>query len=153
MTITAVQVLDPIPHSSTWIERAGCTNLECVFDDEKRAQEAVGACRRCPVMQECRSWAVANAVHGVAGAMTAGQRRRWREARNLREPLASADHVMPPEIAIADRQHPRSKTPAVLDAVRRWTDLGLSGREIAERLDVTRRTVVRLRGRSLDRAA
>lgn len=153
MTITAVQVLDPPPHTSTWLHRAGCTNLSAVFDDESREPEAVAACRRCPVMQECRSWAVSNAVHGVAGAMTAEQRTRWREARDMREPVLSADEFMPPEIANADRQRPRTKSPAVLDAVRRWTDLGLSGREIAERLDVTRRTVVRLRGRCLDRAA
>lgn len=153
MTITAVQVLDPVPRTSTWLDRAGCGNLTHVFDDERRAAEAVTACRRCPVMQECRSWAVANAVHGVAGAMTAEQRRRWRAARGLREPVLSADEFMPPEIASADRQRPRTKSPAVLDAVRRWTELGLSGREIAERLDVTRRTVVRLRGRCLDRAA
>ncbi|HEV2889163.1 MAG TPA: WhiB family transcriptional regulator [Frankiaceae bacterium] len=153
MTITAVQVLDPVPHTATWLDRAGCTDLERLFDDESRAAEAVSTCRRCPVMQECRSWAVSNAVHGVAGAMTAEQRRRWRQERGLPEPVASVDHFMPPEIANADRQRPRSKSPAVLDAVRRWTDLGLSGREIAERLDVTRRTVVRLRNRSLDRAA
>lgn len=153
MTITAVQVLDPAPHTSTWLDRAGCADIQVVFDDESREPEAVAACRRCPVMQECRSWAVSNAVHGVAGGMTDEQRRRWREARDLREPVLSADEFMPPEIANADRQRPRTKSPAVLDAVRRWTDLGLSGRAIAERLDVTRRTVVRLRGRSLDRAA
>lgn len=152
MTITAVQVLDPVPPTATWIGRAGCTSLEPLFDDESRADEAVAACRRCPVMQECRSWAVSNAVHGVAGAMTDEQRRRWREVRGLPEPVV-ADHFMPPEIANADWQRPRTKSPAVLDAVRRWTDLGLSGREIADRLDVTRRTVVRLRGRCLDRAA
>jgi Transcription factor WhiB len=75
-----------------WADRALCRELPHeAFFDARMATVAVAACRRCPVMDECRHWTdqtegrtPLNALAGVFGAETPRQRyRRRRDERRL----------------------------------------------------------------------
>ncbi|MGW2635686.1 WhiB family transcriptional regulator [Streptomyces sp. NPDC001348] len=45
-------------------------------------EQARSICRRCPVLHECRAWALRNGEYeGVWGGLTAGQRRALSPAR------------------------------------------------------------------------
>lgn len=84
---------------TAWMADAACRGMDpdLFFPEGRGADtgtlvaEAKAVCRRCPVMQECRDYAVAeNIVHGVWGGLSPrgrrglrveGQRRSRREAR------------------------------------------------------------------------
>ncbi|GHD43003.1 WhiB family transcriptional regulator [Streptomyces galbus] len=56
------------------------------------ARAAMAVCRRCPVLLDCRSWAVEHGEDdGIWGATTAAQRRALRRAGG--DTLASPVHV------------------------------------------------------------
>lgn len=116
-----------------------------MFGDENRADEAAALCRRCPVLRQCRSWALLNAVDGVAGGMTADERMTWRKEKGVAEPTLTAEDFVPAEVVSAGTRWGRGRSDAILRAVEQWTANGESGRQIATRLGVTRRTVSRLR--------
>jgi WhiB family redox-sensing transcriptional regulator len=47
-----------------------------------QVEEAKAVCRRCPVMQECRQWALETGQeHGVSGGLSEGERRRLKRQR------------------------------------------------------------------------
>ena len=50
---------DPL---SAWVKWAACAGRPAMFDDPERANEALRLCARCPVLVECRLWALLNAV-------------------------------------------------------------------------------------------
>ena len=137
---------------SAWVNRAACAGRTSLFDDATRSDEAVAVCARCPVLRQCHTWALLNAVDGVAGGMTAKARTAWRTANGIREPRVSLDDFLPIEVVGIDFRKRLGRSDAVLGAVARWTENGESGRQIADRLRVTRRTVNRLRASCRQRA-
>lgn len=139
------------PYSS-WVRRARCVGQSATFGDESRADEAVAICSRCPVMRQCRSWALLNAVDGVAGGMTPEERSAWRDENGVAEPTLTAEDFIPAEVVSAGTRWGRGRSDAILRAVAQWTENGESGRQIATRLGVTRRTVNRLRATCRERA-
>lgn len=132
------------PYTS-WVRRACCAGQAAVFDNESRADEAAAMCGRCPVLRQCRSWALRNAVDGVAGGMTAEERTAWRNENGMTEPTVTAEDFVPAEVVSVGIKWGRGRSDAILRAVEQWTANGESGRQIATRLGVTRRTVSRLR--------
>jgi DNA-binding NarL/FixJ family response regulator len=118
-----------------------------LFDDHALAAEARAVCERCSVLRECRRWALTNAVDGVAGGMTVAAREAWRRARGVPEPQITVEDVMPLLVVSADRRWGRGRSEAILSAVAELTAQGETARQIAARLDVTRRTVCRLRAK------
>jgi WhiB family redox-sensing transcriptional regulator len=133
-----------------WQRRAACAGRPAMFDDEERTGEALRLCARCPVLAECRTWALSTVVAGVAGGMTEGSRAAWRERLGLPEPVVSIADFLPLAVASADQRWGKGRSQAILRAVAERTAHGQSGRDIADELGVTRRTVVRLRGRCRD---
>jgi hypothetical protein len=132
------------PYSS-WVRRARCAEQSAVFGDEERTDEALATCGGCAVRRQCRRWALANAVEGVAGGMTAAERVAWRKEAGEAEPVVTVEDFLLAEVVSIDRTWGRGRSEAILNAVERWTRDGESGRQIAMRLGVTRRTVSRLR--------
>lgn len=108
-------------------------------------------CGRCPVLRHCRAWALHNAVDGVAGGMTADERTAWRNENGVTEPTLTAEDFVPAEVVSAGTRWGRGRSDAILRAVEQWTANGESGRQIATRLGVTRRTVSRLRATCRER--
>lgn len=138
------------PYAS-WVGRASCTGRAAVFGDPSRNDEPLATCAACPVLRQCRRWALRNAVDGVAGGMTAAERAAWRREHGEPEPVVSVEDFLRTEVVSADRTWGRGRSGAILTAVARWTDDGHTAREIGLRLGVTRRTVNRLRATCRER--
>lgn len=136
---------------SSWLHRAACSGRSALFDDAARVEDARAVCQRCPVLRDCRAWALANAVDGVAGGMTAAERTARRRSHGIAEPQVTVEEFMPLFVVGTDRRWGRGRCEAILDAVAELTAQGETAREIALRLDVTRRTVCRLRARCRQR--
>ena len=66
-----------------WMERGNCVSVDPeLFFPHKGAsvRQAKGVCRRCDVVSECLTWALATpGVGGVAGGATARERQRMRK--------------------------------------------------------------------------
>ena len=146
--ITSGHDLEPY---ASWVRRARCAGQAAVFGDDSRADEATAICGRCPVLRQCRAWALRNAVDGVAGGMTADERVAWRRENGMTEPTLTAEDFVPAEVVGAGIKWGRGRSEAILRAVEQWTANGESGRAIASRLGVTRRTVSRLRATCRER--
>jgi hypothetical protein len=116
-----------------------------VFADDARTDDALAICGVCSVRRQCRRWALANAVEGVGGGMTATHRATWRKEAGEPEPIVTIEDFLLAEVISIDRTWGRGRSEAILNAVEHWTNDGESGRQIATRLGVTRRTVSRLR--------
>ncbi len=140
--VTAPTLIKP----GSWVRRAACSDHNALFDDPKRATEAMGVCAECPVLADCRAWALRHAVDGVAGGLTAAARRRWRKDNRVKEPTLSAADFLPLDVTIKDTASgPASRSEAILTAVAEWTRQGETQRQIATRLSCTTRQVARLR--------
>ena len=140
---------DPL---SAWVRWAACAGRPAMFDDAERANEALRLCGRCPVLIECRLWALLNAVHGVAGGMTEGARAAWRENVGFDEPEVTIADFLPLAVAGADQGWGLGRSDVILRAVAERTANGQTAREIADELGVTRRTIERLKKASRSRA-
>ena len=130
-----------------WERRAACAGRSAMFDDAARTGEALRLCARCPVLAQCRTWALTTAVAGVAGGMTEGSRAAWREKHGFREPAATLADFLPLDVASVDQGWGKGRSAVILRAIAERTANGQSGGEIADELGVTRRTVCRLRAR------
>ena len=94
---------------TAWVRRAACAGRPAMFDNPERMDDALRLCARCPVLTECRLWALTNAVHGVAGGMTEGSRTAWRETQGMPEPVVSiADFFPLPVLAAGPGLRPRA---------------------------------------------
>lgn len=135
-----------VTSAAQWERHAACAGRSAMFDDDARIGEALRLCARCPVLVECRTWALSTAVAGVAGGMTESTRIEWREKHGFREPVATIAEFLPLDIASADHgRWGKGRSEVILRAVAERTARGCSAREIADDLGVTRRTVQRLR--------
>lgn len=135
-----------------WVRQAACAGRPAMFDNPERTNDALRLCARCPVLTECRVWALRNAVHGVAGGMTATARSAWRENQRIREPVVTIADFLPLAVAGADQGWGLGRSDAVMRAVAERSAKGQSARDIADELGVTPRTVVRLRASTRSRA-
>lgn len=147
--LTSVQTAEK-PYSS-WVRRAHCAGRVAVFEDALRVGDAMAVCAVCPVRRECRRWALANVVDGVAGGMTVADRVAWRKEAGVTEPTVTVEDFLAADVVSARTAWGRGRSAAILSAVARWTDDGHSARDIGTRLGVTRRTVVRLRASCRER--
>lgn len=97
-------------------------------------QRAVAACSaNCPMLTQCREWALTVPVFGVAGGLTQEQRERA---------TGRASYTVVPVTVRGSRGKIRD------DLVERWTDQGLTAKQIAEYMHATERTINRARARS-----
>lgn len=78
-----------------WAKWADCIDRPAAFDDLRRMGEARRKCARCPVLRECRDWALRNAVYGVAGGMTPAARAEWRRTHRIPEPVVTIADFLP----------------------------------------------------------
>lgn len=114
------------------------------MQDPDQQEIARYVCFGCPRMYACREWAFRTDVDGVCGGTTPAEREQWR--RYAHQPLPHVDLHLPLEVIAHDtaRQGRRTRNPELLDAITRLSRV-LSGSEIAQRLGITERTVVRYR--------
>ena len=83
-----------------WREKAACADLfvdpEAFFPndtDEKGIAAAKAICRECPVLQECRDWAIgAVGDYGIFGGLTGDERKKIRR-NSTRKPQTSTRTV------------------------------------------------------------
>jgi WhiB family redox-sensing transcriptional regulator len=55
-----------------------------------QVETAKTICRRCPVLEQCRAWAIPHQPYGIAGGMTEDERRRARRQENQPSQRAAA---------------------------------------------------------------
>jgi hypothetical protein len=145
---TAVPFAAPVGQSKpyrSWVRQAACAGKSDVFEQPDRTADALGICGRCPVLGDCRQWALEHAVAGVAGGLTAAAREGWRQARGVPEPIVELDDFLTPDVNLDDFGNRAIRRPSVLRAVAQWTEEGESARQIASRLACSSRRVQRLR--------
>ncbi len=99
-------------------------------------RRALSVCRVCPVLDACRSWAIVEQPHGIAGGMTEDERRRARQAMPCRTGRAEVPAVVPGPSLRTDRA-------PVIAAGRTALTAGVDRGDVARALGVTRRTVDR----------
>lgn len=99
-------------------------------------RRALSVCRVCPVVAACRSWAIVEQPHGIAGGTTEDERRRARRVMPRR-----AGRVEGP--ALVPGPSPRTDRAPVIAAGRTALTAGADRGDIARTLGVTRRTVDR----------
>ena len=80
----------PVAAAGDWRDEAGCASVdpELFFPTatggrELARQEATAkaVCRRCPVIEQCRQWAMSELPHGIAGGLTETERAGLRNGR------------------------------------------------------------------------
>lgn len=102
-------------------------------------QRAVAACSaNCPMLAQCREWALNVSVFGVAGGLTQEQRERA---------TGKSSYSVLPVTARGSRGKIRD------DLVEHWTSQGLTAKQIAKYIQSTERTVNRARARSRSASA
>ena len=87
---------EPPKPAGEWVQHAACIGQTMVYDtfgahytkitraDREMERKALATCERCPVMIQCRGWALQPtepAVDHVAGGMTPRQRAEWRRRK------------------------------------------------------------------------
>ncbi|GAA4989138.1 hypothetical protein GCM10025792_41700 [Pseudonocardia tropica] len=123
----ACRVVDPELFFPTAVNGAALAAAE---------RRALAVCRECPVVADCRSWAVVEQPHGIAGGLTEDERRRARRAMPRRAGRAEVPAVVPGPSLRTDRA-------PVIAAGRTALTAGADRGDIARVLGVTRRTVDR----------
>jgi len=82
-------LLSVTPGEPSWLDDAVCsqTDPEAFFPGEGGSNAvAKKICLACPVMLACRTWAVKTGQeHGIWGAMSVRERRRWAEENGITE--------------------------------------------------------------------
>ena len=140
--------VDPSPgrgEELDWRARAACREVDpelffptatagvALAVEERRA---LSVCAGCPVLAACRTWAVAEQPHGVAGGLTEDERRRARRTT----PRRAGRTVLP---AVVLGPSPRTDRAPVIAAGQTALTAGADRGDIAHTLGVTRRTVDR----------
>lgn len=103
---------------------------------EAAERRALSVCAVCPVLAACRSWAVVEQPHGIAGGLTEDERRRARRATPRRAGRAERPVVVPGPSLRTDRAPVIAAGHAALTA-------GVDRGDVARTLGVSRRTVDR----------
>lgn len=127
-----------------WAKQADCIGRPEAFDDLRRTGEALRKCATCPVLRDCRDWALHNAVYGVAGGMTPSARAQWRRAHRIPEPVVTLADFLPLDIAVADQGRGLGRSEVIMRAIAQRAAEAQTARDIADELGVTTRTIERL---------
>jgi len=136
-----------------WAKQADCIGRPEAFDDLRRTGEALRKCATCPVLRDCRDWALRNAVYGVAGGMTPSARAQWRRAHRVPEPVVTLADFLPLDIAVADQGRGLGRSDVIMRAIAQRAADGQTARDIAAELGVTTRTIERLMATSTSGAS
>lgn len=121
-----------------WADLGACAGMDPELfhpvDDggDAVSERASAACRRCPVIAECRDWALHHEAVGYWGGLTEKARRRLRRILGITDPAALGRDEVHDEVT--------GLTPPLSEL-----DLGRSAREVAAAAGVSTRTVVRHR--------
>lgn len=123
------KALDIDIEDDEWVRLESAEQYARLQAKQSAEAKAVAACGTCPLLDECRSWALAakDTVYGVVGGLTQEERTGGNTVREivtdptLRGPLGQ----------VRD------------DLIERWSKAGLSNKAIAERLGCNVRTVER----------
>ncbi|MFI8584620.1 WhiB family transcriptional regulator [Pseudonocardia alni] len=148
MEVGEMFTVDPGPvrgEELDWRARAACRDVDpelffptpidgaALVAEERRAPSV---CRVCPVLAACRSWAIVEQPHGIAGGLAEDERRRARQTKPRRTGRAEVPAVVP-------GPSPRTDRAPVIAAGRTALTAGADRDDIARTLGVTRRTVDR----------
>lgn len=148
MEVGEMFTVDPSPvpgEELDWQARAACRDVDpelfCPVAVNGAAlvaaeRRALSVCRACPVMDACRSWAIVEQPHGIAGGLTEDERRRARRTMPRRTGRAEVPAVVP-------GPSPRTDRAPVIAAGHTALTAGADRGDIARTLGVTRRTVDR----------
>lgn len=97
--------------TGAWRERSHCKGLTYFFfpvvsryrpdgsvvidryKTNQNTEHAKAICRECPVREECLLWAIVYLPQGVAGGLTARERRKLRKRLHLPDPVDDLDEV------------------------------------------------------------
>lgn len=88
--VPQVARIEPSPagHPMAWADAAACTGMDpalfYIERGEAIAEEVVATCRTCPVLAECRSWALAHEKYGYWAGLSERGRRRLRRTLGIR---------------------------------------------------------------------
>jgi hypothetical protein len=135
-----------------WRARAGCrtSDPEVFFpvaeygvELEQAVARAKRICAGCPVVAECRAWAIEALPHGIAGAMTEDERRDARRARPARRVSACSSAAAESWAPIGAQRLPRRLRGPVIAAGKAALAEGVPRDQVAAEFEVTRRTVDR----------
>lgn len=124
-------LLDVALDSEEFVQLSGAEQHAQVARKQAVERECVVACQGCPMLQECREWALGTQVHGVAGGLTESQR----AAANGEPSLDQALMVTNAGDLVVLRDH----------QIHAMTVQGYSTSAIADALEVDERTVQRRR--------
>jgi hypothetical protein len=113
-----------------WISLPREAQFERLASKQAAEQRAVAACGACPLIEQCAKWAMemGQDVFGVVGGLTQDQRPNHETVNYITDPTERG-----PLGQVRD------------DLIQRWTEAGLSTKEIANRLGCNVRTVERRR--------
>jgi WhiB family redox-sensing transcriptional regulator len=153
----ADQVTDvPYYDVVTWSASAACRDVdpELFFPDDDtppdapQVAEARAVCAWCPVLAQCREWAIVHKVaDGIWGGLDAAARQvEWRRRDKTRR--ERGDTMRGPAIEAGAVVRDLSEVPERMATVVRLTWAGRTGSEVAEVTGLTKRTVVRWRARA-----
>lgn len=129
----------PASDTAAWLPFALCRGLPLVWwfpkgGDAGRRGKRV--CAVCPVTEQCREWATVERIgSGTWGGSSPSERRAAWKARAR----SRSARGVPPDLAAV---------PQRMRDVVRMTRSGMSGKEVAQDLGVTERTVSRIRTRA-----
>lgn len=134
---------DRLPHQDirAWGPFAACRDQDTerwfpASDDPEGGREGREFCGRCPVMTQCREYAIATGIdYGTWGGMSANARKKERR-RRAQVAKTTADPAGAPT------------APAGLQRVVSLTCQGMTASEIASLVELSKRSVVRLRARA-----
>lgn len=148
--------------TNEWKNDAACdfwsTDVDLSTVDHRSSADEVDAARAvcigCPVLVQCRQWALRADVSGMCGAMTEAERKVWQARHHLHPSVVDLIDVTPAHqltaTILAGLPSPGQGDlhPRVREVVVRMTHAGLTADDIVTRLDrsdVTHRTVNYLR--------
>ena len=76
-----------LPPTQPWRAKANCKGMDrdIFYPEDGRVHElAERICTACPVLDDCREYAILHETHGIWGATGEKQREMIRERRNIR---------------------------------------------------------------------
>jgi hypothetical protein len=141
-----------VPVADRWLDAAACAGRPEAFDvdtDDVAAPSALAICTTCPVLEDCRRYALSHDVSGVCGGLTRTQRVRLQEAHVAR--LSGSAQFLPTDVVAIDEfdltGHRRRGHGTAANRARHvamLADRGYPASQIADVMGLTVRSVNRL---------
>ncbi|WP_082375743.1 WhiB family transcriptional regulator [Pseudonocardia sp. HH130629-09] len=143
-------MVGPVDHG--WRAHAACRTADPetffpVAENGPELDRAVATAKRicagCPVLAECRAWAIEALPHGIAGAMTEHERHHARRTRPPRRVTACSGGASTTRTPVGASRLPRRLRGPVIAAGQAALADGVPRDQVADEFAVTRRTVDR----------